>query len=165
MFAWASLGMVLISTFTFVLGTFPGRKDSNKKSWVILSFIRTIQSSKVLKDWGFHLLAPSGALIAIPTYYWSPPHFFRSHRSSTLDFHFLSHYSPIKAIMLYKGNHWTNLLATCIPYGYIRTSLMTTLAYSGIIWHTLAYSVIVSCPTRKNLFTNHIKKKYCTAMC
>ena len=84
------------------------------------------------------LLAPSGALIAIPTYYWSPPHFFRSHRSSTLDFHFLSHYSPIKAIMLYKGNHWTNLLATCIPYGYIRTSLMTTLAYSGIIWHTLA---------------------------
>ena len=23
MFAWASLGMVLISTFTFVLGTFP----------------------------------------------------------------------------------------------------------------------------------------------
>ena len=34
-------------------------------------------------------------------------HFFRSHRSSTLDFHFLSHYSYIKAIMLYKGNHWT----------------------------------------------------------
>merc|ERR1712067_33137 len=64
------------------------------------------------------------------------------HRSSTLDFHFLSQYSPIKAIMLYKGNHWTNLLATCIPYGYIRTSLMTTLAYSGIIWHTLAYSCI-----------------------
>ena len=26
MFAWASLGMVLISTFTFVLGTFPGSK-------------------------------------------------------------------------------------------------------------------------------------------
>ena len=40
------------------------------------------------------------------------PHFFRSHRSSTLDFHFLSHYSYIK------GNHWTHLLATCIPYGY-----------------------------------------------
>ena len=36
-----------------------------------------------------------------------PPHFFRSNRSSTLDFHFLSHYSYIKAIMLYKGNHWT----------------------------------------------------------
>ena len=29
------------------------------------------------------------------------PHFFRSHRSSTLDFHFLSHYSYIKAIMQY----------------------------------------------------------------
>ena len=28
MFAWASLGMVLISTFTFVLGTFPGEKSS-----------------------------------------------------------------------------------------------------------------------------------------
>ena len=71
------------------------------------------------------LLAPSGALIAIPTYYWSPaaPHFFRSHRSSTLDFHFLSHNSYIKAIMLYKGNHWTHLLTTCIPYGYNRISL------------------------------------------
>merc|ERR1712240_816943 len=35
------------------------------------------------------------------------PHFFRSHRSSTLYFHFLSHYSYKKAILLYKGNHWT----------------------------------------------------------
>ena len=52
-----------------------------------------------------------------------PPHFFRSHRSSTLDFHFLSHYSYKKAIMLYKGNHWTQLLAICIPYKYNRTSL------------------------------------------
>ena len=43
--------------------------------------------------------------------------FFRSHRVSILDFHFLSHYSYIK------GNHWTHLLATCIPYGYNRTSL------------------------------------------
>ena len=38
-----------------------------------------------------------------------PTHFFRSHRSSILDFHFLSHYSFIK------GNHWTHLLATCTP--------------------------------------------------
>ena len=36
-------------------------------------------------------------------------HFFRSHRSSTLDFHFLSHYSYIK------GNHWTHLLTSWIP--------------------------------------------------
>ena len=43
-----------------------------------------------------------------------PTHFFRSHRSSTLDFHFLSHYSYIKAKMLYKGNHWTQLLATWV---------------------------------------------------
>ena len=67
------------------------------------------------------LLAPSGALIAIPTYYWptssSSTHFFISHQSSTLDFHFLSQDSHIK------GNHWTQLLATCIPYGYNRTSL------------------------------------------
>ena len=49
-------------------------------------------------------------------------HFFRSLRSSTLDFHFL-HYSSIKAIMLYKGNRWTHLLATHIPYGYNRTSV------------------------------------------
>ena len=52
-----------------------------------------------------------------------PTHIFRSHRSSTLDFHFLSHYSYIKAIKLYKGNQWTHLLAICIPYGYNRTSL------------------------------------------
>merc|ERR1711873_179349 len=35
------------------------------------------------------------------------PTFSDTHRSSTLDFHFLSHYSYIKAIMLYKGNRWT----------------------------------------------------------
>ena len=48
------------------------------------------------------LLAPSGALIAIPTYYWysSTNHFFRSHRSSTLDFHFLSHYSYMSHLLL-----------------------------------------------------------------
>merc|ERR1711873_100387 len=57
------------------------------------------------------------------------PHFFRSHRSSTLDFHFLSHYSYIKAIMLYKGKTWQD---PCIHWN--------TLAYSGILWHTLAYS-------------------------
>merc|ERR1712163_32477 len=44
--------------------------------------------------------------------------FFRSHRSSTLDFHFLSHYSYIKAMMLYKGKTWQD---------------------SGILWHTLAH--------------------------
>ena len=75
-----------------------------------------------------YLLAPSGALIAILTYYWSthptpPPHFFRSHRSSTLDFYFLSHYSYVKATKLDKGNHWTQLLAECIPYRYNRISL------------------------------------------
>ena len=35
------------------------------------------------------------------------PTFSVTHWSSTLDLHFLSHYSYIKAIMLYKGNHWT----------------------------------------------------------
>merc|ERR1712122_86322 len=54
-----------------------------------------------------------------------PPHFFRSHRSSTLDFHFLSHYSYIKAMMLYKGKTWQD-----------SGILWQTLAYSGIHWHT-----------------------------
>ena len=48
----------------------------------------------------------------------APSQFFRSHRSSTLDFHSLSHYSYIKALKLYKGDHWTHMLATCIPNGY-----------------------------------------------
>merc|ERR1711873_346952 len=62
----------------------------------------------------WHTLAYSGIL-----WHTHPPHFFRSHRSSTLDFHFLSHYSYIKAIMLYKGKTWQD---------------------SGILWHNLAYS-------------------------
>ena len=91
-----------------------------------------------------------------PRLYWStttPPYFFRSHRSSILDFHFLSRYSYIK------GNHWTHLLAKCIPYGLDWASLMTTWGLlghylgktwgwlgqyfgktwqdSGILWHTL----------------------------
>ena len=61
-----------------------------------------------------------------------PTHFFRSRRSSTLDFHFLSHYSYIKAIMLYKGKTW--------QYSGI---LWHTMAHSGILWHTLAYSGIL----------------------
>ena len=107
------------------------------------------------------------ALIAIPTYYWSPPHFFRSHRSSTLDFHFLSHYSYIKAIMLYKGNHWTQCAgfmdASWVRLGITNDDLGTSWALpgdnlgmtwgwlghyfgktwqdSGILWHTLALGV------------------------
>merc|ERR1711928_250029 len=66
------------------------------------------------------------------------PHFFRSHQSSTLDFHFLSHYSYIKAMMLYKGKTWQDsgiLWQTLAYYGI----LWPTLAYSSILWHTLAY--------------------------
>merc|ERR1712015_481452 len=94
-----------------------------------------------------------------------PTHFFRSHRSSTLDFHFLSHYSYIKAIMLNKGNHWTRCAgfmdASWVQLGITNDDLGTswalpgdnlgmtwgtlwnTLAYSGILWHTLAYSGIL----------------------
>merc|ERR1712211_728 len=90
-----------------------------------------------------------------------PPHFFRSHRSSTLDFHFLSHYSCIKAIMLYKGNHWTQCAgfmdASWVRLGITNDDLGTSwallwqnlarlwhiLAHSGILWHTLAYSCIL----------------------
>merc|ERR1712218_292060 len=74
------------------------------------------------------------------------PHFFRSHQSSTLDFHFLSHYSHIKAIMLYKGNNWTRCAgfmdASWVRLGFTDDDL-GTLAYSGILWHNLAYSGIL----------------------
>merc|ERR1711873_330089 len=92
-------------------------------------------------------------------------HFFRSHRSSTLDFHFLSHYSYIKAIMLYKGNHWNQcagfMVASWVRLGMTYDDLGTSWALpgdnlgmtgallwqnwqdSGILWHTLAYSGIL----------------------
>merc|ERR1711873_138379 len=93
----------------------------------------------------------------------STTHFFRSHRSSTLDFHFLSHYSYIKAIMLYKGNPWTPCAgfmdASRVRLGITNDDLGTswpllwqnlarlwqwqTLAHSGILWHTLAHSGIL----------------------
>merc|ERR1712116_46609 len=81
-----------------------------------------------------------------------PPHFFRSHRSSTLDFHFPSHYSYIKAKMLYKGKTWedSDILWHTLAYSSIvwhslayTDILWHTLAYSGILWHTLAYSGIL----------------------
>ena len=60
-----------------------------------------------------------------------PPHFFRSHRSSTLDFHFLSHYSYIKAIMLYKGITGLDVLASWMPHGFDWASLMMTWGHLG----------------------------------
>ena len=69
-----------------------------------------------------------------------PTHFFRSHRSSTLDFHFLSHYSYIKAIMLYKGKTRQD---SGILWNTLAGILWHTLAYIGILWHTLAYSGIL----------------------
>merc|ERR1711873_218697 len=73
------------------------------------------------------------------------PHFFRSHRSSTLGFHFLSHYSYIKAMMLYKGKTGqdSGILWHTLAYSGILGILWHTQAYSGILWHTLAYSSIV----------------------
>merc|ERR1711978_554528 len=63
------------------------------------------------------------------------PHFFRSHRSSTLDFHFLSHYSYIKAIRLYKGNHWTRYAgfmdASWVRLGSTNDDLGTSWALPG----------------------------------
>merc|ERR1711978_316904 len=91
-----------------------------------------------------------------------PTHFFRSHLSSTLDFHFLSHYSYIKEIT------GLDVLASWMPHGFDWASIMMTwghlgddlgmtwallwqnlarlwhtLAYSGILWHTLKYPVIL----------------------
>ena len=65
----------------------PGLRRSARKWWFFVSSVRSSNSHPDLLVTQHH------------------PHFFRSHRSSTLDFHFLSHYSYIKAIMLYKGNH------------------------------------------------------------
>ena len=84
------------------------------------SFISSVRSSNSHPD-------------LLLTHHRHPTHFFRSHRSSTLDFHFLSHYSYIKAIKLYKGNQWTHLLAICIPYGYNRTSLQDSARQCKIV--------------------------------
>ena len=63
------------------------------------------------------------------------PHFFRSHQSLTLDFHFLSHYSYVKAIMLYKGNHWTRCAglkdASLVRLGINNDDLGTSWALPG----------------------------------
>ena len=75
---------------------------------------------------------PDLLLIHHPT---PPTHFFRSHRSSTLDFHFLSHYSYISAIMLYKGNHCTQCAgfmdASWVRLGITNDDLGTSWALPG----------------------------------
>ena len=72
--------------FDTLLLFLPGRAIQTLHSFALCT---AFPESSMIR--GF-LLAPSGALIAIPIYYWPSTHFFRSHRSSTLDFHFLSHY-------------------------------------------------------------------------
>ena len=79
-----------------------------------------------------------------------PTHFLRSHWSSTLDFHFLSHYSYIKAVMLYKGNHWTwcagFMVASWVRLGITNDDLGTSWALPGdnlgmtwaLLWQNLA---------------------------
>merc|ERR1711873_73216 len=83
------------------------------------------------------------------------PTFSDTHRSSILDFHFLSHYSYIKAItgldMLASWVlHWFDWATLMVTWGHLGhylgttlASLWHTLAYSGILWHTLAYSCIL----------------------
>merc|ERR1711952_521081 len=66
-------------------------------------------------------------------------HFFRSHRSSILDLHFLSHYSYIKA-KLGKTLEYSGILWHTLAYSGI---LWHTLAYSGMLWHTIAYSGMI----------------------
>merc|ERR1711873_163789 len=82
-----------------------------------------------------------------------PPHFFRSHRSSitTLDFHFLGHLGMTWGLL------WQNMATLWHTLAYSGMLLHTlalpdwhtlayfcilwhTLACSGILWHTLAYS-------------------------
>ena len=56
-------------------------------------------------------------------------------QSSTLDFHYLSHYSYIKAIMLYKSNHWTRCAgfmdASWVRLGITNDGLGTSWALPG----------------------------------
>merc|ERR1711873_16683 len=70
---------------------------------------------------------------------WDPT-FSVTHRSSILDLHFLSHYSYIKAIMLYKGKTRQD---TGTLWNTLAGILWHTLAYSSILWHTLAYTDIL----------------------
>merc|ERR1711873_257006 len=105
-----------------------------------------------------------------------PTHFFRSHQSSTLDFHFLSHYSYIKAIMLCKGNHWTRCAgfmdASWVRLGLTNDDLGTSWALPGDnlgmtwalpcqnlarLWHTLAYSSILRLIIKSYISINEIK--------
>ena len=93
-----------------------------------------------------YLLAPSGALVSsvrsssshpdlLLIHHHHPPTFSVIHRSSTLDFHFLSHYSYIKAIMLYKGNHWTRcagfMVASWVQLGITNDDLGISWALPG----------------------------------
>merc|ERR1711989_23166 len=55
------------------------------------------------------------------------PTFSDTHRSPILDIHFLSQNSYIKS------NHWTHLLATCIPYGHNRTSLQDSARWCNMV--------------------------------
>merc|ERR1711873_282826 len=90
------------------------------------------------------------------------PTFSDTHRSSTLDFHFLSHYSYIKAItgldMLASWVlHWFDWATLMVTWGHLGhylgmtwalfwqnlARLWHTLAHSVILWHTLAYSSII----------------------
>ena len=103
---------------------------------LILYFLRKISSVYHRIHWFISSVRSSNShtdllLIHHPTH----PHFFRSHRSSTLDFHFLSHYSYIKTIMLYKGNHWTRCAgfmdASWVQLGITNDDLGTSWALPG----------------------------------
>merc|ERR1711978_524458 len=100
-------------------------------------------ASLITADGAYH--CPVGSIMAIfssvrssnshPDLLVTHPHFFRPHRSSTLDFHFLSHYSYIKAIMLHKGNHWTRcagfMVASWVRLGITNDDLGTSWALPG----------------------------------
>merc|ERR1711973_469726 len=91
---------------------------NNIRCHAILCNTMQYHASLITADGAYH--CPVGSIMAIFSsvrssnshpdllviHHHHPTHFFRSHRSSTLDFHFLSHYSYIKAMMLYKGKTW-----------------------------------------------------------
>ena len=98
----------------------PGLLSEGGEDFLCIVFVSSVRSSNS---------HPNLLVIQHPT------HFFRSHRSSTLDFHFLSHYSYIKAIMLYKDNHWTRCAgfmdASWVRLGITNDDLGTSWALPG----------------------------------
>ena len=92
-------------TYWAVLGVFDTLPDSIQcvnfaKKWFIQYLIQYCFTQDPTQNIISSVRSSNSHPDLLLTHHHHPTHFFRSHRSSTLDFHFLSHYSYIKAIKL-----------------------------------------------------------------